>query len=145
MRYVRWAILVGTFSLLVGGGAGDAGAYDFGWGYYPHGYPWVFGSPTYRTTTVPTPPYFAIHPPVYYGLRVGMPYGNSPITRPPRPVVRERVVPSVAEPSEGQWIDNPYVRSAAADSEARRPGRAAPGMVQNPFAARGTRSAPATE
>lgn len=31
----------------------------------------------YRTN-VPTPPYFALHPPVYYGQRYYRPYGASP-------------------------------------------------------------------
>jgi hypothetical protein len=68
---------------------------------------------------VPTPPYFAIHPPVYYGGRVGMPYGNSPITRPPRQIVAERALSSESVPAPvGQWIDNPFYEKSRATKQA---------------------------
>ena len=37
-----------------------------------------YGSGSYRT-----PPYFAVHPPVYYGARYARPYGMSPFAAPP--------------------------------------------------------------
>jgi hypothetical protein len=89
-----------------------------GWpGYSLHGY----GDSAYRSGRIPTPPYFAIHPPVYYGRRVSMPYGNSPLTRPPRPVTE--VVPVVERepetPPVGLMVWNPYVvdRSEAATQD----------------------------
>lgn len=79
------------------------GGFSYGW------YPYWFGGPAYQADLVPTPPYFAIHPPVYYGTRVGMPYGNSPITRPPRPIVREQIGSYEPAPAPvGQWIENPF-------------------------------------
>jgi len=42
----------------------------YGWGYGG-----TYGS--YRNN-VPVPPYFALHPPVYYGKRYQRPYGDSP-------------------------------------------------------------------
>ncbi|MCU0710703.1 MAG: hypothetical protein MUC43_01495 [Pirellula sp.] len=49
--------------------AQDPFAFQFG---YTLGYQNSF---RYR---VPTPPYFAVHPPVYYGKRYARPYGESP-------------------------------------------------------------------
>lgn len=47
-------------------------SYLFGYGAGNSG---LFGAPTYNNMT---PPYFALHPPVYYGQRYSMPYGLSP-------------------------------------------------------------------
>ena len=87
-----------------GGGAGLGG----GWGAWFPGYP---NDPLgYETGRIPTPPYFAIHPPVYYGKRVGMPYGNSTVTRPPRPVLGDSLrVGPFQMPAQPLMIDNPYV------------------------------------
>ena len=43
---------------------------DYGFGYS--------GFPLSRTTSLQNPPYFAMHPPVYYGARHTRPYGLSP-------------------------------------------------------------------
>jgi hypothetical protein len=41
-----------------------------------------------RTGNLPTPPYFAIHPPVYYGGLMRRPYGDSPFAYyPDRPML----------------------------------------------------------
>lgn len=97
----------------VGGGYGGGG-YGIGWGAWIPGYP---NNPYgYETGRVPTPPYFAIHPPVYYGKRVGMPYGNSTVTRPPRAVVDYHpAVQQVAYVRQPAMILNPF---AGAVSEA---------------------------
>lgn len=71
-------ILLPALALLAGlVGTAPANAYDgfqnfpFGFGYYqPYGI-------RYRNS-VPTPPYFAVNPPVYYGARHTRPYGVSP-------------------------------------------------------------------
>lgn len=55
----------------------------FGSGYYggvgnffnPYSFP--------PSTSVRTPPYFAVHPPVYYSTRHARPYGMSPFAAPP--------------------------------------------------------------
>ena len=49
--------------------ASDPFAFQFG---YTLGYQNSFRN------RLPTPPYFAIHPPVYYGQRYARPYGESP-------------------------------------------------------------------
>jgi hypothetical protein len=46
-----------------------------------NGYPGCFGFWPYgfqSQSSVPSPPYFALHPPVYYGERYARPYGISP-------------------------------------------------------------------
>jgi hypothetical protein len=47
---------------------------QLGFGPFGHGYQNYYG---YRGN-IPTPPYFAIHPPVFYGERVERSYGISP-------------------------------------------------------------------
>jgi hypothetical protein len=94
---------------LFGGGVGAGGFWGGGWGAWYPGYPndpWG-----YETGRIPTPPYFAIHPPVYYGQRVGMPYGNSTVTRPPRAVfdMAPTTVQPVVHIRQPQMIRNPYV------------------------------------
>ena len=116
---------------------GAAGRF-YGW--YPYVYPYLISS----RGEVPTPPYFAIHPPVYYGRRVGMPYGNSPFPRPPRPVVRARSQPVQYAPRPGIMIENPYVenkvqakprkRRTDETSERKRPTEAPGSKAQlNPY------------
>ena len=79
------------------------------------------------------PPYFAVHPPVYYGQRVFRTYGESPFARPARSSQPLNV--SV------QLVTNPYVKqlpaalpalpeqeTAAADKVAVQPQ-----MIVNPY------------
>jgi hypothetical protein len=97
----------------------------YGWGFAG-----AYGG--YRNN-VPTPPYFALHPPVYYGKRYQRPYGDSPFaswsTLQPnpaymptlRPESRPRIVnpyfegaviagPEVVIPSGPKTIENPFTR-----------------------------------
>jgi hypothetical protein len=98
------------------GGFGGAG-YGGGWGAWFPGYP---NDPYgYETGRVPTPPYFAIHPPVYYGKRVGMPYGNSTVTRPPRAVVDyQPSVQHVVHVRQPAMILNPFAGTVSQAAEA---------------------------
>ena len=54
---------------------------------------------------VPVPPYFALHPPVYYGHRVFRSYGESPFARPPFSSRPQRF--------EAQLVVNPFVKDVA--------------------------------
>jgi hypothetical protein len=80
---------------------GAYGAYGFqhpGWfGYY--------GSP-YSLGQIPVPPYFAIHPPVYYSAPVPRSYGYSPYAYPGTVQTPEIVMPEV--------IENPHVEEVPA-------------------------------
>ena len=50
------------------------------WGYSPFGWNTGYYLPDY----VPPPPYYAVHPPVYYSGRIYRTYGDSPYAYPPR-------------------------------------------------------------
>lgn len=43
---------------------------------------WFYQSSPYATGRIPTPPYFSIHPPVYYSAPVPRTYGYSPYAYP---------------------------------------------------------------
>lgn len=104
-----------SFLLLAGGSliAASAQADGGGYGFWPGWWGSLGIASDYYIGNVPTPPYFALHPPVYYGQRVGMPYGNSPLPRPPRPVLREErefvAAAAPRTPVMGLMILNPYV------------------------------------
>ncbi|GIW97389.1 MAG: hypothetical protein KatS3mg111_0722 [Pirellulaceae bacterium] len=74
----RWKLLllVASVGMLVVGASSSRGA-DNNWGLA-----WLYGYQGYPYTSVhpsiPAPPYFAMHPPVYYGQRYARPYGVSP-------------------------------------------------------------------
>lgn len=53
----------------------------FGFGFQPFGFYQPYG--IQYQSAVPTPPYFAVNPPVYYGTRYRRPYGISPFASPP--------------------------------------------------------------
>ncbi|TWT32087.1 hypothetical protein [Blastopirellula retiformator] len=66
-----------------------------------------YGGFGYYSNNVPTPPYYAIHPPVYYSHSVARPYGISPFAissyQPSQRVVYQAPTP------EPQVVINPYV------------------------------------
>lgn len=88
----------------------------------------------YRIGLIPVPPYFALHPPVYYSYPVPRPYGYSPFAysgnvRTPE-IVSELIEPAI--------ITNPYVpnsQSRETDHQGRltsyRQGQ--PLVVLNPY------------
>ena len=79
MKHLRLALVALTFLTVCGMLENRVQAQVFDGGFSYGWYPYWFGGPAYQSDLVPTPPYFAIHQPVYYGTRDGMPYGNSPI------------------------------------------------------------------
>ncbi|MEM7311583.1 MAG: hypothetical protein AAF497_00385 [Planctomycetota bacterium] len=62
-----------------------------------------FGSP-YATGRIPTPPYFALHPPVYYSAPVARSYGYSPFAYP-----GDVRTPDAPAAGQAKVIINPYV------------------------------------
>ena len=87
-----------------GGGYGVVNPNAYGNGYWP-----------YTLNYVPVPPYFALHPPVYYSYPVSRTYGASPYPYTPmqEPVYELEPV--------GQEIVNPYVIGAEAEVEPAEP------------------------
>ena len=82
-----------------------------GYGGFDNGYVYPF---FYRVRSIPTPPYFSLHPPVYYGPRLlYRPYGNSPFAY---PSWYERQFDNVTSPyqtpSPPQVIVNPFVKQS---------------------------------
>jgi hypothetical protein len=70
-------------SSMIGGGASTAAAQDPGFLWYFGGWrPYGITS----STLAPTPPYFSLFPPVYYGERYARPYGVSPFAALPQDV-----------------------------------------------------------
>jgi hypothetical protein len=55
--------------------------HPLGFPFFPFGFYQPYGA-TYGST-LQTPPYFALNPPVYYGARHARPYGISPFASPP--------------------------------------------------------------
>ena len=64
-----------------------------------HYLPWYSPYPAdltqlYETGKIPTPPYFSLHPPVYYSRPVARTYGYSPYAYPPQTKTPEPAVPA---------------------------------------------------
>lgn len=90
-------------------GAQNSRAYGNGWWPYTLGY-------------VPVPPYYALHPPVYYSVPVARPYGYSPYPLP------GTVMPPIPESPVALEITNPYVERNEVDSVATTPQ-----LIVNPY------------
>jgi hypothetical protein len=88
------------------------------WGLYSEGF-------------IPIPPYFALHPPVYYSAPIPRTYGYSPFAYPPGVMTPELQLGEVTQP---ETMHNPYVTPpdgpipAAAGRTAMAPLR-----IVNPF------------
>ncbi len=80
MKRYTMATLVAA-ALLASCGDRATAQQPFGFGFQPFGFYQPYGI-NYRSRT-PTPPYFALNPPVYYGARYSRPYGISPFASPP--------------------------------------------------------------
>lgn len=113
-----------------GCGFGGFGAYGFNWNGFAYNtppYPWPF-----YQHSIPTPPYFSLHPPVYYTYPVGRTYGYSPYPYPgsyPTPEVE------LAKP---ETIRNPHVEplpqpANPQEGAKRASGKVAAQIVINPF------------
>ena len=93
----------------------------------------VLGSP-YALSRVPDPPYFALHPPVYYSAPVPRTYGYSPFAYPGS--VR---TPDVQMEPAPKQVVNPHVDPAKLDSKKKKTPlnltqqKPAPKMIHNPF------------
>jgi hypothetical protein len=93
-----------------------------GYGYYEH-------DSLYARGYIPIPPYFALHPPVYYSLPVPRTYGYSPFPYPgdyPMPELQ------VMQPA---TVKNPYADAGPpVPAEANSTTYAPPERTANPFA-----------
>lgn len=81
--------------------------YDFQYGY-------TLGYQNSFANRLPTPPYFSVYPPVYYGKRYERPYGDSPYAAFPqlRSAPNYYAVPKDA-PYRSSTVMNPHVEQKA--------------------------------
>lgn len=98
--------------------------------YCSGGFPWnnYFSSP-YASSRIPTPPYFSIHPPVYYSVPVPRTYGHSPYAYPGTFRTPE------VEMAKTAMMVNPYATKKASQSTTTDDKTASKSrMIINPFA-----------
>ncbi len=140
MNVARLIALLACAALTWGSLQDDAQAQTLGcYGTYGFAHPGYFGyagSP-YSLGQIPTPPYFSIHPPVYYSQPVPRTYGYSPFAYPGTmqtpEIVEPEIIenPHVSQPAEEeeassvkvvrfQVIDNPYVRAELKTQQPQR-------------------------
>jgi hypothetical protein len=140
MNLKKLSVLVA--SLLLIPGSSNAYAHNGGWS-CTHGNPFGWTPSWNYNVNNRLPPYFAVHPPVYYsGVIVRIPYGNSPFmggaannyVAPPAAVI---TIPG--SNMAGMEIANPHyaagaARSAPLPAPVQGAGMSNPGiMIANPF------------
>ncbi|MCD0461578.1 hypothetical protein [Roseiconus lacunae] len=78
----RFAFVAAAFAAMIVCSSQQASATSpFGYPFVPYGIYQPYGAQ--YGSTLQTPPYFALNPPVYYGARHARPYGMSPFAAPP--------------------------------------------------------------
>ena len=119
---------------LVPGSASAQGPLS-GNGLYCGGFPGIAGYGAnllpYSLGHVPVPPYFALHPPVYYSQPVARTYGYSPYAYPGS--VR---TPDVAPTPTAALIENPYVeptQRVRQDTKGKTVSTSTPEVILNPY------------
>lgn len=90
---------------LAAGAKADCGGLGFG---YPNGFGGGFSNYGAQSYNNFTPPYFALHPPVYYGQRFSRPYGVSPYAVGPQLQTNPEYAPS-RRVDRSVVIENPYI------------------------------------
>jgi hypothetical protein len=129
MRRYQASIVLGMAALLAVACPASSDAFngwDYDWlGVRGYGY----SGSLYGLGRIPTPPYFALHPPVYYGQRHFRDYGGSPFARSAQ--TAQAGVPTV------QLIVNPFVEQEVVVQGSGEKVTAAaqnqPQMIMNPF------------
>lgn len=122
---------VAAFALSANSASAQIGGCGIG-GVYGPGVFGLYGGSPYASGRIPTPPYFSLHPPVYYkGRPVARSYGYSPF-----PYSGNTRTPEVAV--QAQMIHNPHVKPAAGkktqiDADENRVAEVTPEVIRNPF------------
>jgi hypothetical protein len=136
----RIAFAVAAIAAIAFGGTEKASADGLsGYPFFPFGFYQPYGA-RYGNST-PTPPYFALNPPVYYGARHARPYGMSPFASPPvvaaGPGYRGRLrTDFYLPPSETQETVAPLCNPCVSRGMVREPAKT--GLVKtNPFVTEG--------
>ena len=140
-RTIVAALLIASFSFAFTSCAHAQDGLSCGSGLYSGlGFGYGFRASPYTLGQVPVPPYFALHPPVYYSGPVARPYGYSPFAYP-----GSTPTPDVAV--EPQVIDNPYCAPTSLRAEAEpavgdQASVAKPKLIENPFLTQNPESVP---
>jgi hypothetical protein len=140
VKHVRSILGIAAIVIVVGAVSSEAQAqYGFdGWGRLGAPYGVLPGSGwfemPYSTGRIPTPPYFALHPPVYYSNPEPRTYGYSPYAYP-----GTFMTPEIVEPPQAEEIINPHVtpssETEATEAKDKRVAQAQPQMIINPYVA----------
>lgn len=142
-RYAIATLLAVALAMTSAGEVQAQQPVPFGYGFQPFGFYQPYGV-RYRSRT-PTPPYFALNPPVYYGARHARPYGMSPFAAPPMVAPSETFKGRLrSDFNEGTWREgqprraagcqtcNPYIHVSSAKKATSAP--ISKGKVRrNPF------------
>ena len=105
-----------------------ANAGGFGYGGYVWSSPYPADlTPLYSVGAIPLPPYFALHPPVYYDVPVPRTYGYSPWAYPPY-----ITTPEVVEPVP-EIIQNKFVPQKTKGQPKEPKVASAPLRIRNPY------------
>lgn len=113
---------------------GDLAAWN-GWGGYGYGYGWGYLGT--RVGFVPQPPYYAIHPPVYYSAQIiRRPYGYSPYAWPANyPSFNTQMIDAQSSAgSEPAMFHNPFVGNGGGQlPPPRTQSSVQPQLIINPY------------
>ncbi len=105
-----------------------AQADGFGCGSYAWSSPYPADlSPLYSVGAIPLPPYFSLHPPVYYEMPVPRPYGYGPWAYPPY-----MTTPEIVEPAP-EIIQNKFVPQPTKQGSDKPKMVSAPLIIRNPY------------
>jgi hypothetical protein len=117
-----------------------ASAYwPWGYGVYGYGVNWGFNQ---TTDYIPAPPYFAVHPPIYYAPHItARHYGASPFAWGPgmQPITYVDHVNVAVAKTQPVMLVNSYVkddRTIATSAQAAATDEVQPLKISNPFVAR---------
>ena len=116
---------------------GDLAAWN-GWGGYGYGNGWGYLGT--RVGFVPQPPYYAIHPPVYYSAQImRRPYGASPFAWPATypPFTQQMIESQSVSSAEPAMFINPYVQGNGGGQlpPPRTSSSVQPQLIINPYVA----------
>ncbi len=103
--------------------AGEFGCGSYGWS---SPYPADLTS-LYRVGAIPVPPYFSLHPPVYYDMPVPRNYGHGPWAYPPY-----MTTPEIVEPAP-KIIQNKFVPKPVKQDSENPKMVSAPLLILNPY------------
>ncbi len=137
---VALALFVAMSILAIAHSANAQGAYSFGGRYFNPYRGNAFGASPYALGRIPTPPYFALHPPVYYSGITPTTYGRRPFPQPAYPIFQAPQAQVKVSPSSAPTrsvrslnvVQNPYMKST--DTPEKKPARTRTvKVILNPF------------